>query len=247
MIDVKEESLDENESSRARMESIKVSQTNIDSCIVCNNLKKLNEHNIGELLSLHSELRMSDLIRRCLGSNELHRNIDDCLRICCDCVLKLNEYDLACVTAERVQYELQQMLLQTDQLYAGGDAINSYKIHTMADGPNQSLDNNYEDEINEYCMIDKVEVFDSPTLQTQNEPNENDAAVSDLENDSTESIDGEAQNLVDSTKAKRIYECDTCPEKFNLWKELRVSEECEILSELCPNSSNYSSIAEASR
>lgn len=235
-----EEFLDENESSRIRIESISVGQIDTDSCIVCNNLKKLNERNIGELLSQHSESRMSDLIQRILGANKLHRNVDDgshCLRICCDCVLKLNEYDLACVTAERVQHELQQMLLQTDKLYVENDALESNEIHsrrnTKFDDSNDCFDNNYEDESNAYSIIiDKVEVFDSPTVQTHNEPNGNDAALSDLENDSTGSIGDEAPNLADNTKAKRIYECDTCPEKFNLWKELRVSEGNVLLSKL---------------
>lgn len=228
MTDAKEEFLDEIGSNR-----INVGQINTDSCIVCNNLKKLNERNIGELLSQHSDTRICDLIHRCLNAHKLHRNIDDeshCLRICCDCLLKLNEYDLACVTAARVQNELQQMLLQTDQLYVGNDALESNKIHSrrniISDGLNYyGFDNNYEDEINEHCMsIDKVEVFDSPALHTHNDPNENENALSDSENNSTESIGDEAQNLVDSTKAKRTYECDTCSEKFNLWKQLRVSE-----------------------
>lgn len=229
----------ENENSQIRTESLDISQINRNSCIVCNNVKKLDEQNIGELISQHSETRMCDLIHRCLDTYKLHRNIDDesyCLRICHDCVLKLNEYDLACVTAERIGYELQQMLLQTDQLFVENDTFKPNKIqsrrNTLSDNSNGCFENNAEDETNDYGMsLDKVEIFEVPTLQTHDEHNDDDNdndiddALSDLENDSTESIGNEVQNLVDDTKAKRIYECDTCPEKFNLWKELRVFKE----------------------
>lgn len=235
MNNLKEESRNENESSQIRTEPVDNGQINIGSCIVCNNVKKLDEQNIGELRSQHSETRLCDLIQRCLGAYKLHRNIDDesyCLRICHDCVLKLNEYDLACVTAERVGYELQQMILQTDQIYVENDTFKSNKIpsrrNTMSEDSNHCFDNNDADETNVYCMsLNKVEVFDVPTLQTLDAQGENvnDDALSDLENDSTESIGNEVENLVDDTKAKRSYECDTCPEKFNLWKELRVCKE----------------------
>lgn len=234
--DVKEESQNENENSQIRMESITSGQINIVSCIVCNSETKLYEQNIGESMSQHSGARICDLIQRCLGASKLHRNIDDDsygLCICYDCVSKLNEYDLACVTAERVAYELQQMLLQTDQLYVENDALKTNKIqtrrNTMLEDSNYCFDNNDEDETKDFCVsLDTVEVFESPTLRTDDEHNENDDASSDSENDSKESIGNVVQNVVDNTRAKRIYECDTCPEKFNLWKELRVCAEHEM-------------------
>lgn len=229
MIDVKEESLTEIESSQIRMDQI-----NIVSCIVCNSETKLYEQNIGELMSQHSETRLCDLIQRCLGTSNIRRNIDDeshCLCICYDCVSKLNEYDLAYVTAERVAYELQQMLLQTDQLYVDNenDALKANRIetrrNTMSEDSNCCFDNNDENETNDFCVsLDKVEIFESPTLRTHDEHNENDDASSGSENDSKESIGNVVQNVVDTARGQRIYECDTCPEKFNLWKELRVSK-----------------------
>lgn len=235
MTDIKEVFRDENVNSQIGMESIDIGQINIGSCIVCNNVKKLDEQNIDDLMSQHSETRLSDLIHRCLGAYKLHRNIDDesyYLRICQDCVVKLNEYDLACVTAERVGYELQQMLLQTDQLYVENDTFRSNKIesrrNTISENSNYCIDSKDEDEdeaIDCSISLDKVEVFEAPTLQTHDEQNENDAALSDLEKDSSESIGNEVQNLVDNTKAKRIYECDTCPLTFDLWKELRVCKQ----------------------
>lgn len=228
MIDVKEEVLSENKNSR-----IGIDQIDIVSCIVCNGVTKLYEQNIGELMSQHTGTRISDLIQRCLGTSKLHRNIDDesyYLATCYDCVSKLNEYDLACLTAERVAYELQQMLLQTDELYARNDIVKTDEIqsrrNTISEDSNYCFDNNDEAEANDFCAsLTKVEVYESPTLRTHDEHNENDELCSDSENDSKESIGDATQNIVDDTKPKRVYECDTCPEKFNLWKELRVSKE----------------------
>lgn len=213
------------------MGSIDEGEVKTDSCIVCNNVTKLSEQNIGELKSQHSEACMCDLIQRCLDGSKLHRNIDDesnypC--ICYDCISKLNEYDLAWITAERVRHELQQMLLQTDQLYIENDVLTIDNIHTkrntVSDDPDYCGAVNTDNETSDYCVsLGKVEVFESLAPEDLDEDDENDNATSDVDISLKESSENEIQNVVDNAKVKRIYECDTCPEKFNLWKELRVS------------------------
>lgn len=237
MDNVKDELPNYIETSQIQMGTIGVGQIEIDSCIVCNSVCKLCEQNIGDLRSQHSEARMCDLIQRSLGTAKLHRNIEGELSrlcVCYDCITKINEYDLACVTAERAGLELQQMLLATDQLYKTNDLLKNHKVQTTratmsADSNYDGCDNNDADETNDFCVsLNKIEVFETPTLQTHDnddvdeEDDENDNALSEAENDSEESIRNEIQHVVDNPKAKRIYECDTCPEKFNLWKELRV-------------------------
>lgn len=224
MTNVEDELLNFNEPSRTQMGTTDVRQINIDSCIVCNNVTNLYEQNVGELRSQHSDTRICDLIQRCLGASKLSRNIDTVSNypcICCDCISKLNEYDLAWVTAEHVGYELQQMLLQTDQLRMEGPHWRSADSKFCCD------DNDNADDTSDYCL-GKVEVFETTAPPDHDEDNENDDASSDAEISSQESIgNDEIQNAVDNARGKRTYECDTCPEKFNLWKELRVSKDFE--------------------
>lgn len=219
------------DASQNEMESIDISQISSDYCVVCNNLTKLCEQNADELRSQHSETRICDLIQRCLGTRKLHRNIDDKLtwhvRICCDCISKVNDYDLACVTAERAGNELQQMILQTDQIYMDNDMLATEKIETRE---NPALEvSNYcikkvEDETTDYCVnLDEVEIFETSTRRTQNEDHgSEDGAYSDAENDLDESTGDECQDVAENPKPKRIYECDSCKATFSLWKELRV-------------------------
>lgn len=233
MNNANDESPNHSEPDKFRMGTNDIGKINGDSCIVCNSAFKLCDRNIGDLRSQHSETRLCDLIQRCLGTTRLHRNINDesnHLCICYDCINKFNEYDLACVTAERVGFELQQLLRQTDQLHEENDLTKSDKIqtrrNTMSDNSNDGCDNNDQGETIEYCESSvKIEDFETATLQTHDEDNENDDTFSDVDIDSKESIANEIEHVDDNAKAKRTYECDTCPEKFSLWKELRVYKE----------------------
>lgn len=218
------------ESSKNQLETIDADRIKIEFCIVCNSASNLCDQNIGDLQSKHSEARICDLIQRCLGTTSLNRNIEDesnQLCICNECIAKFNEYDLACVTAERVGYELQQMLAQTDQLSKETGLSKSVEIETgqnmISDNSNHCYDNNDEDGTNDYSESSfKIRLSEVQTLQTHDEHNEIDRTFSDADNDSKESIGNEIQHVDDNPRVKRIYECDTCPEKFNLWKELRV-------------------------
>lgn len=126
---------------------------------------------------------------------------------------------MAYVTAERVGNELQQLLIVTDQLYMGNDMLTDDKVqigpNTVLDDSNDCFDNNDDDddETSDY-FVSKVEVIETSTLRTNDEDHGSDSAEKDLED--------VFENVVNNSKTKRIYECDSCKETFNLWKELRV-------------------------
>lgn len=220
MTDIKREPLDDSEISQFQLKRVNSGQIDKHYCIVCNSTSELHDKSITELKSEHSETSICDLIQRCLGASKLHRDLVDessChIRICQDCISKLNEYDLAYVTAECVANQLQQMLLETDLLYIEAAISTIDKIHTV-DSPNDFCninDDHEQDETNDYC-VDKVEVIEPSTLRTRDH---SDVAFSDAEKE----LDNEIPNLINNTKSKRIYECDSCKATFFLWKELRV-------------------------
>jgi hypothetical protein len=76
--------------------------------------------NIYKLSSKHTETPICDFIVKFLGK-ELSRvvtNEDEENIVCTDCLNKIDEYDLACMTVERVERELRAALLLTESIYA---------------------------------------------------------------------------------------------------------------------------------
>lgn len=76
--------------------------------------------NIYKLASKHTETPICDFIVKFLGK-ELSRvvtNEDEENIVCTDCLNKIDEYDMACMTVERVERELRAALLLTESIYA---------------------------------------------------------------------------------------------------------------------------------
>lgn len=208
------------------------------TCFICNAESKLFDQSIIEIKSEHSQTSVCDLIMRFLGNVELHRNIEDELfqngaHICSECISRINDYDLACITAERVGNELRELVLHTDSYYLN-EVPNAGSGHEL--DPNEfggSTDDITEEgsEIQNVAIVEiKVESNhfiseDSCGGDVANTDLDIDT-ISDLEGDLNEAdadmIPGKSKN---GAKIKRVYECDLCPKKFDLWKEMRV---CQI-------------------
>lgn len=75
--------------------------------------------NIYKLSSKHSETPICDFIIKFLGkeSTRLASNEDENI-VCTDCLDKIDEYDMACMTVERVERELRAALLHTESMYS---------------------------------------------------------------------------------------------------------------------------------
>lgn len=72
--------------------------------------------NIFKLSSKYSETPICDFIVKFLGK-ETNRLCDEENVVCSDCLTKIDEYDWACLTVERVERELRATLLQTEAAY----------------------------------------------------------------------------------------------------------------------------------
>lgn len=93
---------------------------NPDTCFVCNITSVFYVRNLMNAKSQHSETRLCEFIAKFLGefqSNRLDNSLDDTL-ICFQCLNKIDEYDLACVTAQRIEKELREVLLQTESIFS---------------------------------------------------------------------------------------------------------------------------------
>lgn len=222
VIAIKRESSTNNGMSLVQINSNEEKEAELHKCFICNDEMSSSTENPETKRSRHSETRICDLIRKCLGDCKIHRNIEDDINgpiICSDCSQKIDVYDLACATADRVSKELRQLLLHTDSLYVinGSPPMKDMLIRS-------------EDAIvaEDDANSEVVEVMAEPIeLETNADFDEvaNEATdFSDSGSSCKESTMKEDTNLKNDSKKKRIYECDVCPKKFDLWRELRVSE-----------------------
>lgn len=94
-------------------------------CYICNIQTTLYSKNLIETKSEHTNTPIADFISKFLGNYPSYRNwgavyetkITDERFGCIECIAKINEYDLACVTAERIENELREILLLTVALH----------------------------------------------------------------------------------------------------------------------------------
>lgn len=91
------------------------------NCYICDNSSMFYCKNIFKISSKHSETLISEFIVRFLGK-ETNRLCDEDNIVCSECLDKIDEYDLACMTVERVERELRAALLHTEAVY-GGDPV----------------------------------------------------------------------------------------------------------------------------
>lgn len=87
-------------------------------CYICDNTVESESNNIFEVLSGHSQTPVHLFMEKFVGhslSSRTETNFPDLL--CQQCMDKFNEYDLAVVTAERVQHEMLQIFNATIHKY----------------------------------------------------------------------------------------------------------------------------------
>lgn len=92
-------------------------------CYICNTTSLFYSVNLFKTKSKYSETRICEFIRTFLGDYSSKRqcetiNInenDHC--VCVECLSKIDEYDLAIMTAKRVEAEMRDILLHTEALY----------------------------------------------------------------------------------------------------------------------------------
>lgn len=109
-------------------------------CFICNTKTSESYVSLYETVSLHSKTQIYDFVWKFLNDKPSIR--DDSIEaansnwslVCMQCLDKINNYDLACVTAAKLEQELRDDLALTEALYAPQQDIQeSYQTEEMAE------------------------------------------------------------------------------------------------------------------
>lgn len=92
------------------------------NCYICNTTSVFYSRNLFKTKSKYSETRICEFIRKFLGNYPSERELisnsnenEHC--VCIECLNKIDEYDLATMTAKRMESELRDILLHTEALF----------------------------------------------------------------------------------------------------------------------------------
>lgn len=153
-------------------------------CNICDTASFFYCKNITKLRSKHSDTLICDFIKKFLGSELSEQREVELLNadgvVCAECLSKIDEYDLACVTAERVEKELREVLLQTDLLRLN-------PVTTSSDLPFDCVD----------VKTEETDEFDSKAILI---------GIDDVPSDTSNDQDYEPP----ARYKKKLFSCDTC-------------------------------------
>lgn len=185
------------------------------NCYICDKKSVFYCKNIYKLTSKHSETLICDFIRKFLD-NQLSRRPDDTESesiVCIECLNKIDEYDLACITVKRVEKELREILLRTESLHASSssgaqiECINVDKIETceIAMDTNDSASSK---SISEHASMNNDDAWDDNDDDSYDEPYSR-------QDDEIEATEEESTANKESKEDKSIrLQCNVCNLNF---------------------------------
>lgn len=141
------------------------------NCYICNAMSVFYTRNLFKTKSKYSETRLCEFIRKFLGNYPSERELasddggdnENC--VCMECLNKIDEYDLASITAKRVEIELRDLLLHTEaSFYRDSKAITTEglfvtpieSINTLDELKVEECDSN--EEIDSFEQMSDIEV-----------------------------------------------------------------------------------------
>lgn len=142
-------------------------------CYVCNLANDDWGSNLVGLKSQHSNVLITDLLKKVLNGFQSMRNIDDELNcICIDCFGKIEDYDWICLRAKQSEIDLYNLLMQTEngfmtelsEIDSKPVSIDAYE--KTASTTNLRTENDDTQNIVEPVMISVNEMFDVKTSYT---------------------------------------------------------------------------------
>lgn len=93
------------------------------NCYICNATSVFYSRNLFKTKSKYSETRICEFVRKFLGNYPSEReylaisNSESEHCVCIECLNKIDEYDLACMTSKRLEKELRDILVHTETLF----------------------------------------------------------------------------------------------------------------------------------
>lgn len=152
-------------------------------CYICNTPSDFYSH-LSKTFSTHSNTPISEFIDKIMGAASNENNVDwnDCI-VCIECFGKIDEYDWAWQTVQRVENELREMLLRpkvepvdiayiddgvniTESVEDENDTINLDRPYQLTELEIDQIDMNYDDDDEDQLPLDEddidVEVIAKP-------------------------------------------------------------------------------------
>lgn len=139
-------------------------------CFICNTTSSESFVSLYDTVSEHSKTQIFDFVWKFLDDQPTVR--DDSIDgansnwslVCARCLNKINQYDLACMTATRLEQELRDELAQTEAFYSGRERIDEpneeyERIDETSEEPQQIIEPN---------QINQTEMLDDPLDVTIN-------------------------------------------------------------------------------
>lgn len=170
-------------------------------CFICNTTASENFVNLYEAVTKHSQTQIFDFVWKFMDNQPSVR--DDSIdaansnwsSVCARCLDRINEYDLACVTANKFEQELRADLFQTETFYARRQqyALRPSQIDTIDDPIDQVDDvvdpSESEDHESIVVSVDCPEgLFETDNIE---EEEQNDQAIDEEEHHVIELSDNE--------------------------------------------------------
>lgn len=206
------------------------------NCYICDNVSMLYCKNIFKLLSKHSETPINDFIVRFLGK-ETTRFCDEENVVCCECLTKIDEYDLACLTVERVEREFRATLLQTEAAYATDPVFIEILDRELLEEDELPNDNSGK------LQLVKIEFATNESNQRTNEVNDVKEATINVNKSKSNAPKKmmAKKKVINDDKAKRTtssnnddLSCPLCTEKFTDRIEFKQHLESHMKNGLFP-------------
>lgn len=180
------------------------------NCFICNRACFNYNKNLFEIKSKYTETRLSDFIVKILGDFPFQREYsvecDDNL-VCSDCLNKVNEYDLACLTAKRVEDELRGLLVETAMSLAVERDASIEPMHQLFTESTEAT------ELNNDIKIEESNFSDFETIVALDKEPEDESEIA--QNTRNKHRKTRIIQRKEPTAKTNCYTCQTCNLSFN--------------------------------
>lgn len=187
-------------------------EVSLQNCYICDSSVESELNNIFEVLSGHSQTPVHLFLEKFVGHSLSSRpNFSDFL--CQQCVDKFNEYDLAVLTAQRVQHEVLESFIATTNKYE------EFKLESMEQDDSVGFDQSNESGVivikgesqNDCSYLDDEYMHSTKVNVDKKHVRKKKIIVECVEDDGN--VDWGMMQTVEK-KCKRLYKCQECKIEF---------------------------------
>lgn len=188
------------------------------NCYICNATSVFYSRNLFKTKSKYSETRICEFIRKFLGNYPSERecvtinNSENEHCVCIDCLNKIDEYDLAAMTAKRVERELRDILLHTEALFfKQSKVINTEELYVTSIETIDTIDDFKEECFDVDCDTESMLKSDPESYKAESESD--DDYIPPNSKKSQQRLVNKLKSKISKPKQTHI-KCDKCNREF---------------------------------